>query len=101
MDLMTVTFRIPMNTRFRRVTERAGVLLRGPMGWGEFSPFPEYPDQVAHRWWLAALEASVAFWPPPVRTSIPINVTIPAVGPEEAHETSASVGMHDREGQGS
>ncbi|MPZ69143.1 MAG: o-succinylbenzoate synthase [Actinobacteria bacterium] len=83
---MTVTFRIPMTARFRRVTERAGVLLRGPMGWGEFSPFPEYPDTVAHRWWLAALEATVALWPPPVRTSIPINVTIPAVGPEEAHE---------------
>ena len=86
MDLMTVTFRIPMNTRFRRVQERAGVLLRGPMGWGEFSPFPEYPDSVAHRWWLAALEATVAFWPSPVRTSIPINVTIPAVGPEDAHQ---------------
>lgn len=86
MDLVTATFRILMKTRFRRVTERAGVLVRGPMGWGEFSPFPEYPDDVAHRWWLAALEAAVAIWPPPVRTSIPINVTIPAVGPEEAHE---------------
>lgn len=86
MDLVTVPFRVPLNTRFRRVTERAGVLLQGPEGWGEFSPFPEYPDDVAHRWWLAALEAATVAWPPPVRTSIPVNVTIPAVEPQEAHE---------------
>jgi o-succinylbenzoate synthase len=35
-------FRVPMRLRFRGVTERTGVLLHGPAGWGEFSPFPEY-----------------------------------------------------------
>jgi o-succinylbenzoate synthase len=41
-DLDLHPFVVPMRVRFRRVTERAGVLLRGPAGWGEFSPFPEY-----------------------------------------------------------
>ena len=36
-------FRIPMRHRFRRVDHREGVLIRGPGGWGEFSPFPDYP----------------------------------------------------------
>lgn len=35
--------RIPMRVRFRRVTWREAVLIHGPAGWGEFSPFPEYP----------------------------------------------------------
>ena len=31
-----------MRTRFRGITVREGVLLRGPAGWGEWSPFLEY-----------------------------------------------------------
>jgi len=51
-------FRVPMRRRFRGVTERTGVLLRGPAGWGEFSPFPEYGPAYASRW-LAADRKSV------------------------------------------
>ncbi|HWH31890.1 MAG TPA: o-succinylbenzoate synthase, partial [Egibacteraceae bacterium] len=79
-----VPFRIPMRTRFRGVTERAGVLLRGPAGWGEFSPFPEYGAEVAARWLGAALEAAERGWPPPLRDAVPVNATVPAVGPEQA-----------------
>ena len=35
--------RIPMRHRFRRVDHREAVVIRGPAGWGEFSPFPDYP----------------------------------------------------------
>ncbi len=35
-------FSIPMRTRFRGITVREGVLLRGDGGWGEWSPFLEY-----------------------------------------------------------
>ena len=35
-------FSIPMRTRFRGITVREGMLLRGHAGWGEFSPFLEY-----------------------------------------------------------
>jgi O-succinylbenzoate synthase len=78
-------FRIPMRVRFRRVTERTGVLLEGPCGWGEFSPFPDYGPDVAARWLAAASEATTTPWPAPVRDRIPVNVTVPAVGPEQAH----------------
>ncbi|TYB70932.1 hypothetical protein FXF51_00355 [Nonomuraea sp. PA05] len=37
-----MVFRIAMRTRLRGQTVREGVLLHGPAGWGEFSPFPGY-----------------------------------------------------------
>ena len=79
--------RIPMRVRFRRVTWREAVLLEGAAGWGEFSPFPEYPPTTTARWLAAGLEAAVREWPDPVRTQIPVNVTIPAVDPEVAYHT--------------
>ncbi len=79
------TFSIPMRTPFRRVTRRAGVLLRGPAGWGEFSPFPEYPQRVTRRWVGAAHEAATAGWPARRREIVPVNVTVPAVAADEAH----------------
>ena len=39
-----------MTTRFRGITVREGVLLRGAAGWGEFSPFLEYDARVAAPW---------------------------------------------------
>ena len=32
-------FAIPMRTRFRGITVREGAVIKGPAGWGEFSPF--------------------------------------------------------------
>ncbi|MGH3330621.1 MAG: o-succinylbenzoate synthase [Nocardioidaceae bacterium] len=77
-------FSIPMTTRFRGITTREGMLLRGPAGWGEFSPFLEYDPRVSAPWLRCALEAANEGWPEPLRTSIPVNVTVPAVGPDEA-----------------
>lgn len=77
-------FSIPMRTRFRGITVREGMLLQGPAGWGEFSPFLEYDARVAEPWLRCALEAANKGWPPPLRTTIPVNVTVPAVGPVEA-----------------
>jgi O-succinylbenzoate synthase len=78
-------FAIPMRTRFRGITVREGVLLRGPAGWGEWSPFLEYPPDVAAPWLACAEEAAAGDWPAPVRASVPVNVTVPAVGAEQAH----------------
>jgi O-succinylbenzoate synthase len=75
---------IPMRTRFRGITVREGVLLHGDAGWGEFSPFLEYDARVAEPWLRAAREAADEGWPAPVRSSVPVNVTVPAVGPEQA-----------------
>ncbi|MEX1037431.1 MAG: o-succinylbenzoate synthase [Acidimicrobiia bacterium] len=81
--------RIPMRHRFRRVDHREAVLIRGPSGWGEFSPFPDYQPEVTTRWLAAALEAACSILPEPGRSRIPFNVTIPVVPPEVA---SALVG---------
>jgi o-succinylbenzoate synthase len=70
---------IPMRTRFRGVTVRETALIHGPKGWGEFAPFPEYGDAESSRWLAAALEAGWVGWPDPVRASVPVNATVPAV----------------------
>ena len=77
-------FAIPMRTRFRGITVREGVLLRGEAGWGEWSPFLEYGDAVAAPWLRCAEEAAAGDWPAPLRDTVPVNVTVPAVGPEQA-----------------
>lgn len=76
--------RIPMRQRFRRVDHREAVLIRGPRGWGEFSPFPDYPAQVTTRWLAAALELACGELPEPGRSQIPVNVTVPATDPATA-----------------
>jgi O-succinylbenzoate synthase len=79
-----VAFAIPMTTRFRGITTREGMLLHGAAGWGEFSPFLEYDARVAAPWLRCAREAADDGWPAPLRDTVPVNVTVPAVGPEQA-----------------
>lgn len=92
MDLVTRPFAIPMTMPFRRVAERRGVLIHGPAGWGEFSPFPDYGPAVAARWLPAALEAATQAWPESRRNRIPVNAIVPAVEPERALEIAAASG---------
>jgi o-succinylbenzoate synthase len=79
-------FSIPMTTRFRGITVREGVLIGGEVGWGEWSPFLEYPVPVAEPWLRCAEEAAAGSWPAAVRTSVPVNATVPVVAPEVAHD---------------
>jgi len=79
-------FAIPLRARFRAIAVREGLLLRGPAGWGEFSPFWDYGDEACVPWLRAAREAAYEGWPAPVRDRVPVNVTVPAVGPERASE---------------
>lgn len=78
-------FALPLPTRFRGLRVRHGMLLRGPAGWAEWSPFDEYTRPEIDSWWQAAREAAVEGFPAPLRTSVPVNVTIPATDPESAH----------------
>jgi O-succinylbenzoate synthase len=87
-----IVFSVPMRTRFRGITVREGVLLRGERGWGEWSPFLEYDAAVAEPWLRCAEEAAAGDWPDPVRSSVPVNVTVPAVGPDQAHAVVAAGG---------
>ena len=70
---------IPMRVRYRRLKERRAVLLAGPAGWGEFSPFEEYDDRTAARWLGSALESATRALPTPLRERIPVNVTVPPI----------------------
>ncbi len=81
---MNLAWSSPLRARFRSLDARDGLLLRGPAGWAEFSPFWEYDDEVAVPWLRAALEAATEGFPAPLRDRVPVNVTIPAVGPELA-----------------
>jgi O-succinylbenzoate synthase len=74
---------IPMRVRFRGVMVREAALLRGPSGWGEFSPFLEYAPPEASRWLAAAVEAAFGDWPQPVRSTVPVNATVPAVSAQD------------------
>jgi O-succinylbenzoate synthase len=85
-------FAIGMRTRFRGITVREGALIQGPGGWAEFSPFAEYGPRECARWLGCALEAATAGWPAPVRQRIPVNVTVPAVGPGQAHAIVSASG---------
>lgn len=86
------TFVVPLRTRFRGTTARAGLLLRGPAGYGEFSPFTDYPPARAARWLACAREAACEGWPEPQRAHVPVNATVPAVAPAEAHRIVADSG---------
>lgn len=77
-------YSIPMTTRFRRTTVREGVLIEGPAGWAEFSPFADYDAAECAPWWRAAVESAQEPWPKPRRERIAVNCTIPAVGPVAA-----------------
>jgi O-succinylbenzoate synthase len=79
-------FSIPLRTRFRGIDVREGTLVRGPAGWGEFSPFWDYTASECAPWLAAAREAAYDGWPTPRRTSIAVNATVPATGPEQAAE---------------
>jgi O-succinylbenzoate synthase len=87
-------YAIPMTERFRGITVREGMLIQGPAGWGEFCPFADYDDHVSTSWLATAIEAATGGWPEPVRDRIPINATVPAVGPERAHQIVTASGCH-------
>ncbi len=74
---------LPLVTRFRGIEMREAMLLRGANGWTEFSPFPEYDDAEAATWLAAAIDFGWGATPPLHRDTIPVNATLPAVGPED------------------
>lgn len=74
-----VPYALPLRVPFRGLSAREGVLLKGPLGWGEFAPFDDYDHTRAARWLAAAIEAAWTGWPAPIRDAIDVNAIIPAV----------------------
>lgn len=79
-------YSIPMVTRFRGITVREGIVFEGPAGWAEFSAFLDYDNRESAPWLAAAIASAERKWPTPLRDAIPVNCTVPAVGPEAAAE---------------
>jgi len=75
--------RLPMRVKFRGITQREALLIKGPAGWGEFSAFGEYEAEEASRWLAAGIEAAYQPFPELLRTKIPVNATLPAVPANE------------------
>jgi O-succinylbenzoate synthase len=69
---------LPMKTKFRGITVREVALIKGPHGWGEFSPFLEYDDAESAPWLASAIESATTPKPKLYRTSVAVNGTIPA-----------------------
>jgi O-succinylbenzoate synthase len=86
-----VAYELALTTRFRGVVSRSGLLVEGPAGWGEWSPFPEYERPEIDAWWAAAVESATLAWPAPVRDRVPVNSIVPAV-PAEAAARYATAG---------
>ncbi|MEJ7743679.1 MAG: enolase C-terminal domain-like protein [Nocardioidaceae bacterium] len=77
------------------------MVLHGSAGVGEFSPFLEYDDHESAAWLAAALEAANLGFPEPVRRSVDVNCTVPAVSPDEAVAIVTALSrLPHRQGQG-
>jgi O-succinylbenzoate synthase len=87
-----LVYQIPLRTRFRGVTVRQGLVWRGAAGWAEWSPFLDYGPDEARIWLRAAMESADIGWPDPVRATVPVNCTIPAVDPEVAYAMAGGSG---------
>lgn len=80
---------LPMHTRFRGVDKREALLVEGPEGWAEFSPFVEYDDLESATWLAAAIDFAWKTQPDPLRERIGVNATIPAVEAAQVAELLA------------
>ncbi|WP_147679988.1 o-succinylbenzoate synthase [Actinomyces ruminicola] len=89
-----VVWDVAMRTPFRGLTRRDGVLLHGPAGWGELAPFWDYDANTCAPWLASALEQATVgnTGLPRHRETVPVNITVPAVGPEQARSLIAAAG---------
>lgn len=69
---------LPMAVKFRGITTREALLIDGPAGWSEFSPFIEYAPEESAAWLRAGLEAAFTGLPE-AHGTVEVNGTIPAV----------------------
>lgn len=70
---------LPLVTRFRGIDVREALVLEGPNGATEFSPFTEYGDAEAAHWLAAAIDFGWGPAHPLLRDTIRVNATLPAV----------------------
>lgn len=69
-------FRVDLREQFRSVRSREGIVINGPYGWGEFSPFGNYTPVQDARWLTSALEAAFTEQSFPTRASVAVNAIV-------------------------
>ena len=90
-----------MRVRFRGQDRRRGVLIQGPAGWGEFSPFPEYDaDDRGPLAGGGAGGARTTAGRAPVRDRDPGQHDGPGSRARAGARAGHGVGLRDGEGQG-
>ena len=85
LDLILDSLRVislPTKTNYRGSNDREVAIFEGPQGWAEFSPFLEYEDAECAPWLACAIEAATVAAPKPLRSSIAVNATMPALNSE-------------------
>ena len=90
LDDLIATLRVialPTRTNFRGVTVREVALIKGPQGWGEFSPFLEYDDNECRPWLASAIEAATVARPALYRDAIAVNGIIPELNDKKEIES--------------
>lgn len=74
---------LPLVSRLRGIEVREAMVLEGPGGWTEFSPFTEYGDAEASTWLAAAIDFGWGATPAALRDTVRVNATVPAVAPSD------------------
>ena len=75
-------FSLPTRTNFRGINTREVAIIKGPNGYGEFSPFLEYDEVESIPWLNSAIEAAYSELPALKLTEIEVNATLPEVTDE-------------------
>ncbi|OFJ53092.1 enolase C-terminal domain-like protein [Mycolicibacterium grossiae] len=92
-----VPFAVPYAPESGETGAREGLLVEGPQGWGEFSPFDADPPERLARWLTAAAEPGTVGWPEAVRGRVAVAASIGALPPARAAEVAEASGCHTAE----
>ena len=75
--------RLPLRTRFRGLDAREALVVEGPNGCTEFSPFVEYGPAEASAWLAATIDFGWGVEHTTRASSVAVNATLPTVAPGE------------------
>lgn len=93
MDLLRrVPFHVRLHVPVGGIVERAGWLLEGPEGWGEWSPLPSWSAEEREAAWRGAEEAASLPFPPAARERVEVCALVPEVPPREAAAMATASG---------
>ena len=81
--------RLPLRTRFRGLDAREALVVEGPSGWTEFSPFVEYGPAEAAAWLAATIDFGWGRLPEGGVRRVAVNATLPAVAADRVPDVLA------------